>query len=205
MTKKILPRLAIATRNSGKLREFKRLLRGVPYELFNLDDLGVSFVAEESADTFEENARIKSRDYAAATGVLTLADDSGLEVDALGGAPGVYSARYAGEHGDDEANNDLLLTNLGGVPADKRTARYRIVIALTDPATMETVTVGGACEGEIGFERKGSNGFGYDPLFYVPQHQKSMAELTAEEKDALSHRGVAVRKIAEILIRRGSK
>ncbi len=205
MTKKILPRLAIATRNRGKLREFKRLLRRVPYELLNLDDLGVSFNAEETADTFEENARIKSRDYAAATGVLTLADDSGLEVDALGGAPGVHSARYAGEHGDDEANNDLLLANLVDVPAGKRTARYRIVIALTDPATMETVTVEGACEGEIGFERKGSNGFGYDPLFFVSQHQKSMAELTAEEKDALSHRGIAARKIAEILIRRGSK
>jgi len=205
LTKKILPRLAIATRNRGKLREFKRLLRRVPYELLNLDDLGVSFNAEETADTFEENARIKSRDYAAATGVLTLADDSGLEVDALGGAPGVHSARYAGEHGDDEANNDLLLANLVDVPAGKRTARYRIVIALTDPATMETVTVEGACEGEIGFERKGSNGFGYDPLFFVSQHQKSMAELTAEEKDALSHRGIAARKIAEILIRRGSK
>ena len=205
MTKKILPRLAIATRNHGKLREFKRLLRRVPYELLNLDDLGVSFNAKETADTFEENARIKSRDYAAATGVLTLADDSGLEVDALGGAPGVHSARYAGEHGDDEANNDLLLANLVDVPAGKRTARYRIVIALTDPATMETVTVEGACEGEIGFERKGSNGFGYDPLFFVSQHQKSMAELTAEEKDALSHRGIAARKIAENLIRRGSK
>ena len=205
MTKKILPRLAIATRNRGKLREFKRLLRSVPYELLNLDDLGVSLNAGETADTFEENARIKSRDYAAATGVLTLADDSGLEVDALGGAPGVHSARYAGEHGDDEANNDLLLANLVDVPAGKRTARYRIVIALTDPATMETVTVEGACEGEIGFARKGSNGFGYDPLFFVSQHQKSMAELTAEEKDALSHRGIAARKIAEILIRRGSK
>ena len=205
MTKKILPRLAIATRNRGKLREFKRLLRSVSYELLNLDDLGVSFNAEETADTFEENARIKSRDYAAATGVLTLADDSGLEVDALGGAPGVHSARYAGEHGDDEANNDLLLANLVDVPAGKRTARYRIVIALTDPATMETVTVEGACEGEIGFARKGSNGFGYDPLFFVSQHQKSMAELTAEEKDALSHRGIAARKIAKNLIRRGSK
>ena len=205
MTKKILPRLAIATRNRGKLREFKRLLRSVSYELLNLDDLGVSFNAGETADTFEENARIKSRDYAAATGVLTLADDSGLEVDALGGAPGVHSARYAGEHGDDEANNDLLLANLVDVPAGKRTARYRIVIALTDPATMETVTVEGACEGEIGFARKGSNGFGYDPLFFVSQHQKSMAELTAEEKDALSHRGIAARKIAKNLIRRGSK
>lgn len=205
MTKKILPRLAIATRNRGKLREFKRLLRSVSYELLNLDDLGVSFNAGETADTFEENARIKSRDYAAATGVLTLADDSGLEVDALGGAPGAHSARYAGEHGDDEANNDLLLANLVDVPAGKRTARYRIVIALTDPATMETVTVEGACEGEIGFARKGSNGFGYDPLFFVSQHQKSMAELTAEEKDALSHRGIAARKIAKNLIRRGSK
>ena len=205
MTKKILPRLAIATRNRGKLREFKRLLRSVSYELLNLDDLGVSLNAGETADTFEENARIKSRDYAAATGVLTLADDSGLEVDALGGAPGVHSARYAGEHGDDEANNDLLLANLVDVPAGKRTARYRIVIALTDPATMETVTVEGACEGEIGFARKGSNGFGYDPLFFVSQHQKSMAELTAEEKDALSHRGIAARKIAKNLIRRGSK
>ncbi len=198
----ILPRLAIATRNRGKLREFKRLLDGVPFELFALDDLGVNFDAEETGDTFEANARSKSRDYAAATGVLTLADDSGLEVDALGGAPGVYSARYAGEHGDDEANNDLLLTSLADVPAGQRTARYRIVIALTDPATMETVTVEGTCEGEIGFERKGMNGFGYDPLFYVPQHQKSMAELTGDEKDALSHRGIAARKIADLLRQR---
>jgi len=205
LTKKILPRLIIATRNNGKLREFKRLLRGLPYELSNLDDLGVDYDAEETADTFEENARSKSRDYAAVTGVLTLADDSGLEVGALGGAPGIYSARYAGEHGDDEANNDLLLASLADVPSGKRTARYRIVIALTDPETMETVTVEGVCEGEIGFERKGSNGFGYDPLFYVPQHQKSMAELTAEEKDDLSHRGIAARKIAEILIGPGSQ
>ena len=205
MTKKILPRLAIATRNSGKLQEFKRLLSGVPYQLSNLDDLGVDFEAEETADTFEENARSKSRDYTAVTGVLTLADDSGLEVDALGGAPGIYSARYAGEHGDDEANNDLLLASLVDVPSGKRTARYRIVIALTDPETMETITFEGTCEGEIGFERKGSNGFGYDPLFCVPQHQKSMAELTSEEKDDLSHRGIAARKIAEILIGLGSQ
>ena len=205
MTTRIPTRLAIATRNSGKLREFKRLLDGISFELLTLDDLGVGFDAEETGDTFEANARSKSRDYAEATGILTLADDSGLEVDALGGAPGVYSARYAGEHGDDEANNDLLLANLADVPPGRRTARYRIVIALTDPGTMETVTVEGVCEGEIGFERKGSNGFGYDSLFYVPQHQKSMAELTAEEKDALSHRGIAARKIAQILRQRGSK
>jgi XTP/dITP diphosphohydrolase len=176
----------------------------VEFELFTLDKLGVDFDAEETGDTFEANARSKAQDYAEASGVLTLADDSGLEVDALDGAPGVYSARYAGEHGDDEANNDLLLANLADVAPGKRAARYRIVIALTDPATMETVTVEGACEGEIGFERKGSNGFGYDPLFYVPQHQKSMAELTADQKDALSHRGIAARKIAEILLHRGS-
>jgi XTP/dITP diphosphohydrolase len=199
-----MPKLAIATRNSGKLREFKRLLGNARFEFCSLDELGVDFDAEETGDTFEANARSKSRDYAAATGILTLADDSGLEVDALGGAPGVYSARYAGEHGDDEANNDLLLANLADVAPGKRTARYKIVIALTDPVTMETVTVEGACEGEIWFERKGSNGFGYDPLFYVPQHHKSMAELTAEEKDALSHRGIAARKIAQVLLQMGT-
>jgi XTP/dITP diphosphohydrolase len=204
LTARILPRLAIATRNEGKLREFKRLLEGVEFELFTLDDLGVDFDAEETGDTFEANARSKAQDYAEASGVLTLADDSGLEVDALDGAPGVYSARYAGEHGDDEANNDLLLANLADVASGERTARYRIVIALTDPSTMETVTVEGACEGEIGYERQGSNGFGYDPLFYVPQRQKSMAELTADQKDALSHRGIAARKIAVLLRQRGS-
>jgi XTP/dITP diphosphohydrolase len=204
LTARILQRLAIATRNEGKLREFKRLLEGVEFELFTLDDLGVDFDAEETGDTFEANARSKAQDYAEASGVLTLADDSGLEVDALDGAPGVYSARYAGEHGDDEANNDLLLANLADVASGERTARYRIVIALTDPSTMETVTVEGACEGEIGYERQGSNGFGYDPLFYVPQRQKSMAELTADQKDALSHRGIAARKIAVLLRQRGS-
>jgi len=204
LTARILQRLAIATRNEGKLREFKRLLEGVEFELFTLDDLGVDFDAEETGDTFEANARSKAQDYAEASGILTLADDSGLEVDALDGAPGVYSARYAGEHGDDEANNDLLLANLADVASGERTARYRIVIALTDPSTMETVTVEGACEGEIGYERQGSNGFGYDPLFYVPQRQKSMAELTADQKDALSHRGIAARKIAVLLRQRGS-
>ncbi|NQW16484.1 MAG: XTP/dITP diphosphatase [Chloroflexi bacterium] len=199
MSGKSLPLLAIATRNRGKLREFKRLLGGVPFKLTALDDLGVDFDAEETGDTFELNACSKSRDYAAATGVLTLADDSGLEVDALGGAPGVYSARYAGVHGDDEANNDLLLAKLANTEVGSRSARYRIVIALTDPATMDTVTAEGTCEGEIGFERRGVNGFGYDPLFYVPQHHRTMAELTPEEKDALSHRGIAARKLAEIL------
>jgi XTP/dITP diphosphohydrolase len=188
--------LLVATRNQGKLREFRRMLVGLPYQLATLDDAGIEFDVEETGSTFEENARAKAEEYALASGLLTLADDSGLEVDALGGEPGVLSARYAGAHGDDEANNRLLLASLNGTPSAHRTARYRIVIALVDPRIKGVTVVEGECEGLIAMEPSGDNGFGYDPLFYLPAYRRTMAELPPDEKDRISHRGVAAGKLA---------
>ncbi|MCL1804653.1 MAG: RdgB/HAM1 family non-canonical purine NTP pyrophosphatase [Clostridiales bacterium] len=152
----------------------------------------------ETGSTFEENAVIKARGAAEYTGLLTLADDSGLEVDRLKGAPGVYSARYAGPSGDEQACNDLLLANLTGVPDEARTARYRAVLALAS-ADGDLYLSRGTCEGRIGFTPKGSGGFGYDPLFILPGSGMTMAELTMEEKNKISHRGKALSRMLPVL------
>ena len=196
-------KLVVATRNRGKLREFRRLFDGLPYEVLSLAEAGIDADVEETGSTFEENAILKAREYAGMSGELTMADDSGLEVDALGGEPGVRSARFSGQ--GDEANNRLLLDRLSGVDGDSRTARYRVVLALADPAAPSStlpvtpVTVEGACEGVIGTAPAGDNGFGYDPLFYVSTYARTMAQLTPEEKDAVSHRGIAARAMARVL------
>jgi XTP/dITP diphosphohydrolase len=195
-------KLVIATRNPGKLREFRRLFDGLPYEVLSLGDIEIEVEIEETGSTFEENAILKARAYAALSEELTLADDSGLEVDALEGDPGVNSARYSG-HGD-AANNDLLLLNLRAVEAGSRTARYRVVLALLDPygpggLPVTPVTAKGVCEGVIARAPAGDDGFGYDPLFFVPSHRRTMAQLSAEEKDAISHRGMAARAMASVL------
>ena len=191
-------RLLIATRNPGKAKEYERLLGNVPLQVTTLDEVGFREEAEEPATTFEENAVIKARFYADHTGLLTLADDSGLEVDALGGDPGVKSARYGGPGYTDEGRVELLLENLKDVPWEKRSGRFRCVIAIVWP-TGEARTVDGVMEGIIQYEPKGANGFGYDPVFYLPHLGKTTAELSLEEKNGLSHRGKAARKAVELL------
>jgi XTP/dITP diphosphohydrolase len=194
-------KLLIATHNRGKLREFAEMLQDLPLELVTLDNVGISHDVEETGATFEENARLKALQYAAQSGLLTLADDSGLQVDALGGEPGVYSKRYAGESKTDAERNAYLLEKLRGVPQEKRTARFRCVIVIADPQG-QTWTSEGVCEGEIAWAPRGTNGFGYDPIFIVREVGKHMAELSSAEKNRVSHRGraaVGARKILEDL------
>lgn len=189
-----------ATRNRGKLVELRELLPGV--EVRSLDDLHVPEVIED-ADTFVGNASKKAREVSAATGLPALADDSGLEVDALGGAPGVYSARYAGEPHDDAKNNAKLLAALAGVPADRRTARFRSVLAFADVTgalATQVVSESGTCEGMILEAPRGTGGFGYDPLFYSPELGMTFAEAGVGPKNDLSHRARAMRAIKPFVL-----
>ena len=198
-------KILLATRNKNKAREVAAILseyrdRLGEIELLTLDDAGFPEDVEENGSTFEENALIKAK-AAAKSGYITLADDSGIEVDALNGAPGIYSARCAGGHGDDKANNELLLKKLEGVPREKRTARYAVAIACVLP-NGEKFTVRGTTEGLILNAYDGEGGFGYDPLFWSTDLQKSFGRATPEEKNGVSHRGRAVRLAANELIRR---
>lgn len=192
--------ILLATTNAGKLREVRAVLADLAVELTGLSDHSPVAEAVEDADTFEGNARIKALHYARLIGGWALADDSGLEVDALGGAPGVYSARYAGVPGDDAANNARLVGELRGVPREQRTARFRCVLALADPKEVRAVT-SGTIEGVIVDEPRGENGFGYDPHFLVPELNKTTAELRAEKKNAISHRGQALRAMRAVIER----
>ncbi len=195
-------RVVLASRNRHKVRELGRMLEDVGIELVGLDEVAPAAPElVEEGETFAENAVSKAHQAAELTGMPALADDSGLEVDALGGAPGVYSARFAGTHGDTEANNDLLLEKLEGLPDAERTARFRCVIALVDPAAGLERTFEGTCEGRIAHERRGQGGFGYDPLFYLPDRGQTVAQLPPAEKDRISHRGNAVRRLREFLLR----
>jgi XTP/dITP diphosphohydrolase len=189
----------VATRNRGKLRELGPLLAPLGLELHTIDELAPDAELREDEETFEGNALAKARQAAAATGLPAIADDSGLEVDALGGAPGVYSARYAGLPSDDGRNNAKLLAALAAVPAGGRAARFRCVAAFVDPARGLELTRSGACEGEILTAPRGADGFGYDPLFFVPSLGRTMAELPLAEKNQLSHRGAAFRALAAAL------
>jgi XTP/dITP diphosphohydrolase len=192
------PQLLLATNNPGKLREYTALLSGCGYELVTPAQMGIELDVAETGTTFAENAALKAGALAAASGMLTLADDSGLEVDALGGAPGVFSARYAGEKTGDAERNALLLTNLRDVPEELRSARFRCVIAIADSnGTLRFAE--GAVEGCIAFEPSGSNGFGYDPVFFLPELGKTMAEITPGEKNRLSHRARAAAAACELL------
>ena len=191
-------KLLVATRNPGKVREYGRLLEGIPIEITSLDQEHVTEEVEETGDTFEENARLKAATYASLAGLLTLADDSGLEVDALGGAPGVKSARYGGPQATDEDRVRLLLGNLNGTAWQDRTCRFRCVIAIAWPSG-QIETVEGSVEGIVQYEPQGTNGFGYDPIFHLPSLGRTMAELPLEEKNGLSHRGQAARKAVAIL------
>ena len=188
----------IATHNKGKAREYKKLLSDLPLEITYLDELGVEEEIEETGSTFEENARIKALGYARLTGMLTWADDSGLEVDALGGRPGVHSARYAGPGASDEDRYRKLLAEMDDVPDEARTARFRSVVAIATPEG-KVWTTSGKCEGVIAREPRGHFGFGYDPIFHLPELGKRMAELPPEQKNQISHRGEASRKAKELL------
>lgn len=201
--------MLIATTNRGKLREFRALLAGLPVELLTLEDvLPGRPPVEETGETFRENALIKARAAASASGMLTLAEDSGLEVDALSGRPGVRSARFAGEHASDAANNELLLAELEGVSDERRAARYRCALVLIEPASAgEPHITEGTCEGSIGRTHRGEGGFGYDPLFLMrgegqgaERFEQTMAELSEDEKNRVSHRARAVEGMRPILI-----
>ena len=190
------PRLVLASQNGGKLRELRALF-GAEYDVASMGEMGLDMEIEETGSTFEENARIKAEALCARTGCAALADDSGLEVDCLGGAPGVYSARYAGGHGDDAANNALLIANVKAFPAP-RTARFVSAVALARPGR-ETLVARGSCEGEVLLEERGEGGFGYDPLFYSHDLHKTFAEASAGEKNTVSHRARALKKLVEIM------
>jgi len=193
-------RVVVATRNKGKLREIVPLLEGLGLELVTIDALAPEAELREDGVTFEQNALAKARQAASATGLPAIADDSGLEVDALDGAPGVWSARYAGPGADDDKNNAKLLEALRGVPAPRRTGRFRCVAVFVDPARGVELLRDGACEGEILEAPRGSDGFGYDPLFLLPALGRTMAELPLEEKNRLSHRAAAFRALATALV-----
>ncbi len=191
-------KLLVATNNPGKVREYEALLKGLPLTLTYPAQENIDIEVEETGSTFAENARLKATAYARASGLLTLADDSGLEVDALGGEPGPRSARYAGPGAGDEDRYRLLLRKLEGVPWEQRSARFRCVIAVATPQG-EVRTAEGTCEGLIAFEPRGEHGFGYDPVFYIPEYGQTMAELRPEVKNRISHRARAAEGARQIL------
>ena len=198
--------ICAASNNAGKLKELRRILERMGHEVKSLRELGITLDPEETGTTFAENARIKAEAFCKASGLPTVADDSGLCVDALNGAPGVYSARYCGHHGDDAANNAKLLREMANVPEEQRTARFVSAVCFLLPDGRELL-VEGECPGSVAFTETGSNGFGYDPLF-IPDRvglpdgttaentaRRSYAELADGEKDAISHRGRAMEKL----------
>jgi len=197
------PRLFVATNNRGKLREFQRLLAGCGFTLVTPAGLGLDWAVEETGASFEENARLKALDAARATGLPALADDSGLEVDYLDGRPGIFSARYAGHNRtdgslDEREQCEMILQEMAAAPEARRTARFRCVVAIATPAG-DVRTVDGVFEGRIAREIRGEHGFGYDPIFLVAGRDVTSAELAPAEKDAISHRGQALRKAIPIL------
>jgi XTP/dITP diphosphohydrolase len=193
----MLKKIVLASGNAGKLREFQQLLAGAGFEVVPQSSFNVSN-ADETGTTFVENAIIKARHACQQTGLPAIADDSGIEVDALNGRPGVYSARYAGESANDESNNQKLLQELTGVPTEQRTARYHSVLAYMRHADDPTpILCHGTWEGIILTEARGQGGFGYDPLFFVPTHNCASAELDKAEKNRISHRGKAMQELLQ--------
>ena len=192
-----MKQVVIATKNKGKAKDFEALFAPLGYEVVTMFDVAPDLEIEETGTTFEENAVLKAETLAKQLNTIVIADDSGLAVDALNGEPGVYSARYAGDH-DDEANIVKVLEKLQGVPTEKRTARFCCALAIAGPE-IETTTLFGTCEGVILEEKRGTNGFGYDPIFFVQALNRAMAELSPEEKGSISHRGNAIRQLKEKL------
>ena len=190
--------LLIATTNPGKFREVSAFLKNLPLKIVSLADLVDPPVVTEDGATFEENAVKKARALAEFSGLLTLADDSGLEVDALNGAPGIYSARYAGAECDDSKNNEKLLSELRSVSEEKRSARFVCALALCSPGSKKIAdwTVREVCEGRIAFSLQGTHGFGYDPLFFYPPMNKTLGEIERDTKSTVSHRGKALNRLA---------
>jgi XTP/dITP diphosphohydrolase len=191
-------KLLLATSNPGKVREYRILLDGLGYQMTTLAGEGITRVVTESGDNYEQNARLKAITYAKLSQLTTLADDSGLEVDALNGEPGIKSARFAGESATDIEKVGLLLAKLNGVPWERRTAHFKCVIAIATPGGYSELCYG-ECHGMIAFEARGENGFGYDPIFFLPETGKTMAELPLETKNQISHRARANQKARQIL------
>ena len=196
-----MPNLLLATSNPGKIREYRTLLQGVGYRITTPEAEGITATVTESGDTYEQNAGLKAIAFARLSRLTTLADDSGLEVDALGGRPGVHSARFAGEGATDEDRVGLLLTRLNGVPREDRTARFICVIAIAHPGGRVDMCHG-ECHGIIAFESKGKRGFGYDPVFYLPELGRTMAELPRSLKNQISHRARASQEARRVLLQR---
>ncbi|MFC1969690.1 XTP/dITP diphosphatase [Chloroflexota bacterium] len=195
-----MPELLLATSNAGKIREYRFLLDGLRYQITTLAEQGITKVVTESGSSYEQNAQLKAVAYARLSQLTTLADDSGLEVDALNGEPGVRSARFAGESATDAERVSFLLAKLNGVPREKRTARFKCVIAIATPEGQSELCYG-ECQGMIALEPKGKKGFGYDPIFYLPEIGKTMAELPLEMKNQISHRAQASQKARQVLRR----
>lgn len=195
-------KLVFATGNQGKVNEFKQML-GEEYEIYSMKDLGIDVDIVEDGKTFEENAIIKAKTVMEATGEMVLADDSGFEVDCLDKEPGIYSARYLGEDTPYSIKNAKILERCEDVPEEKRDARFVCVIACAYPdGKVDTAT--GVIEGKLAHEQRGENGFGYDPIFFLPERGCTTGELAPEEKNAISHRGIAIREMVEILKKRGT-
>jgi XTP/dITP diphosphohydrolase len=194
-----MKKLLLATNNKGKLREYRRLLRGIPFEIVTPLDCGIKAEIAETGATFEENAILKATTVASLSNLLTLADDSGLEVDALGGAPGPLSHRFAGKNATDPKRIAYLMAKLKDAPEKNRTAQFRCVIAIAEPGGRVEIC-SGSCRGVIIDKPRGANGFGYDPVFYLPELDKTMAELTLSQKNKISHRARAAEKARAILI-----
>ena len=197
----MIDKIIFATGNEGKMKEVRMILKDLGLPVLSMKEAGVQADIVEDGTTFEENAKIKAVAVQKITGALVLADDSGLEIDYLNKEPGIYSARYMGEDTPYSVKNANLISRLAGVPDEQRTARFVCAIAAAFPDG-EVLTTRGTIEGIIGYEERGENGFGYDPIFYLPEYKKSTAELSPEEKNALSHRGRALRQMEEELRKR---
>jgi XTP/dITP diphosphohydrolase len=191
--------LLLATNNKGKLREYRRLLHGTPYDIVTPADWGIAVEVAENGESFEENAILKATTFASTSNLLSLADDSGLEVDALGGAPGALSHRFAGENTTDAERIEFLLAKLKDAPDKNRAAQFRCVIAIAEPLGRVKIC-SGTCKGFIIDKPRGTNGFGYDPVFYLPELGKTMAQLTLREKNLISHRARAAEQARKFLI-----
>ena len=196
-----MDKIIFATGNAGKMKEVREILKDLNVEVLSMKEAGIQADVEENGKTFQENAVIKAREIMKISGEVVLADDSGLEIDYLNKEPGIYSARYMGEDTSYRIKNGNLIERLQGVPDEKRTARFVCAIAAAFPdGSVETTE--GTIEGKIGYEEKGENGFGYDPIFYVPEFGCTTAELTGEQKNQISHRGKALEAMKEILRKR---